>query len=184
MVPASGAATGGTHVTISGQNFSPAATTFLFGSAPATNVACTATRCTATTPPGTSIVNVTAIVNGLTSVVTPSDKFGYIPVVTSVTPNKGPEAGGTAVKITGAGFISTQFNSYASVAFGSNAALTTFRCAANSCTATSPAGTGVVDVHVTLDGYTSAATAADHFSYTPLGNPKGWTQWNLQTNWD
>jgi len=168
-------------VTITGLNFSiaPGATTVHFGSAAASNVHCTTTQlCMATTPPGISIVHVTVTVAGLTSV-TPA-LFSYVPVVTSVTPNKGPETGRTTVTITGAGFASTQFSSYPSVAFGSNATLAPPYCpTATSCIVASPAGIGVVDVFVTVDGQTSSATLADHFTYAPAGAARGWTQWNL-----
>jgi hypothetical protein len=50
------------------------------------------------------------------------------------------------------------------VAFGPNAA-TSVTCGATSCTATSPAGTGTVDVKVTTTGGTSATSSADQFTY-------------------
>ena len=84
------------------------------------------------------------------------------PAVTSVTPGSGPVAGGTSVTITG-----TNLGSATAVHFGS-AAATILADSATQITTTSPAagGTGSVDVTVTTAGGTSAATAADHFTYT------------------
>ncbi len=81
------------------------------------------------------------------------------PVVTGISPTSGPAAGGTSVTVTGTSLTG------GTVAFGANAA-TGVSCGATSCTATSPAGTGTVNVEVTTSGGTSAATAADKFTYT------------------
>jgi hypothetical protein len=100
--------------------------------------------------------------NGVSAFKAPSTPA---PVVTGVSPTSGPAAGGTAVTVTGTSLTG------GTVAFGPHAA-TGVTCGATSCTATSPAGTGTVDVEVTTTAGTSAATSADHFSYTtPL--PKG-----------
>lgn len=80
------------------------------------------------------------------------------PAVTGVSPDHGPAAGGTAVTVTGTGL------SGAAVRFGSSPA-TRVSCRAASCSATSPAGTGTVDVRVTTPGGTSAISSADHFTY-------------------
>jgi Ricin-type beta-trefoil lectin domain/IPT/TIG domain len=80
------------------------------------------------------------------------------PVVTGISPASGPAGGGTPVTVTGSNLTS------GTVAFGSKAA-TDVSCGASSCTATSPAGTGTVDVEVTTAGGTSAATSADQFTY-------------------
>jgi subtilase family serine protease len=80
------------------------------------------------------------------------------PVVTGISPTSGPAGGGTPVTVTGTNLTG------GTVAFGSNAA-TAVTCGATSCTATSPAGTGTVDVEVTTTGGTSAATSADQFTY-------------------
>jgi hypothetical protein len=83
--------------------------------------------------------------------------------VSNVTPNKGPEAGGTSVTITG-----TNFNEAAAVEFGSIGATSFEVISATSITAVVPAGTGIVDVSVTTSGGTSATSAADEFSYVPV----------------
>ena len=182
VVPASGPATGGTSVTVAGTNFStnPGATTIVFGSKPATKVSCTPTQCMATTPPGAATVDVVVSVNNLASKKSASSRFSYVPVVTGLTPSNGPANGGTQVQIMGAGFFADKFGSQASVAFGPNQASYAVCSSPASCTAKSPAGSGTVDVRVTLDGYTSGVTPADKFSYNTAGNNRGWTHWNLQ----
>jgi hypothetical protein len=95
--------------------------------------------------------------NGVSAFKAPSSTSA--PVVTGVSPTSGPPAGGTPVTITGTNLTG------GTVAFGPNAA-TGVTCGATSCTATSPAGTGTVDVEVTTTGGTSAPTSADHFTYT------------------
>ncbi len=73
--------------------------------------------------------------------------FTYIgqPTVTSVSPNNGPVAGGTAVTITG-----TNFAAGATVTFGSAAATNVVVVNSTTITATTPAGSaGAVTVTVT-----------------------------------
>ena len=73
IAPTSGTTLGGDLVTITGTNFSLTATTINFGANPATGVICaTTTSCTATSPAGTGIVDVTAVVAGQTSANHPS----------------------------------------------------------------------------------------------------------------
>jgi hypothetical protein len=88
------------------------------------------------------------------------------PVVTGLNPNHGLTAGGTAVTVGGTAL------SGGAVMFGSHAA-TGVTCGATSCTATSPAGTGTVDVRVTTPAGTSATSSADRFSYTTPPPPSG-----------
>ncbi len=80
------------------------------------------------------------------------------PVVTSVSPNSGPAAGGTAVTINGSGFTGVT-----SVKFG--AVATPFWVVSSTkITATSPAGTGTVNVTVTTTGGVSNGVA---YTYVP-----------------
>jgi len=83
-----------------------------------------------------------------------------IPTVSGVTPSSGPETGGTAVTITGKGFISG-----ATVSFGSSPASSVTVNSASSITATSPAGSGTTDVTVTTSSGISTTTPADRFTY-------------------
>ena len=73
------------------------------------------------------------------------------PTVTSISPASGPPAGGTSVTITGTGFTGVT-----AVKFGSTAASSFTFNSGTSITATSPAGTGTVDVTVTTPKGTSA----------------------------
>src|SRR5579864_1589 len=82
------------------------------------------------------------------------------PTITNVNPNSGPTAGGTTVTITG-----TNFFIVSAVKFGRNAAASFTVNSSTQITATSPAGTGIVDITVTAGGGTSATSAADQFSY-------------------
>ena len=90
---------------------------------------------------------------------------GYITAgalqITSIMPGSGPTDGGTPVTITGTGFTGATV-----VHFGSTAA-TTFTVVSDAIIiATSPAGTGTVDVTVTTaDGTSATVSAADNFTY-------------------
>jgi Tol biopolymer transport system component len=81
------------------------------------------------------------------------------PTVTAITPTSG--AAGTSVQITGTNFIGATV-----VKFGTVTAMPFTVNGATSITATSPAGSGVVDVTVTVAGVTSTTGAADQFTYT------------------
>ena len=85
------------------------------------------------------------------------------PTITSVAPNNGPVAGGTAVTITGSNFVAG-----ATVAFGGTAATNVNVVSATSITATAPAhADGAVDVTVTNpDG--QVATTTRGFTYNAL----------------
>lgn len=83
-----------------------------------------------------------------------------LPTVTGLDPATGPEAGGTEIVITGTGLSGTE-----SVAFGMEGA--TFVVDSDTqITATSPAGTGAVNVRVTTAAGTSATAAGNLFTYT------------------
>jgi hypothetical protein len=89
------------------------------------------------------------------------------PVITSLSPNEGPVAGGTSVTITGSNL--SVGGAVPSVAFGSRNATGVGCASSSSCTATSPAGASAGQVTVTLttsSGASTAATAgADAFTY-------------------
>ena len=80
--------------------------------------------------------------------------------VTGVSPGQGPAAGGTSVTITG-----HNFGPAATVMFGSARATSVVVDSSTSITATSPAGSGTVDVTVTTSRGTSATSSADRFTY-------------------
>jgi hypothetical protein len=171
LTPNSGSTAGGTVVTITGTGFNPVVngTLVAFGANAASNVSCASTtNCTATSPAGAAgTVDVIVTANGLPSAPTASSRFTYgtpPPAVGFVGPSSGPAAGGTAVQITGTGFSSVPLET--TVAFGANPATGVSCSSTTVCLATSPAGTGTVDVIVTVNGVASAANPADRFTYT------------------
>ena len=168
--PATGPASGGTSVTVTGTNFA-SGDTVAFGSTAATSVTVnSATSITATSPAGSGTVDVTVTGAGGTSATSSADQFTYAtapaPTVSNVNPATGPASGGTSVTVTG-----TNFASGDTVAFGSNAATGVTVNSATSITATSPAGSGTVDVTVTGAGGTSATSSADQFTYATAPIP-------------
>jgi hypothetical protein len=85
---------------------------------------------------------------------------GAAPVVTAINPKVGPAAGGTSVTVTGTGFTNAT-----SVQFGTIDASAVTPGSDTQIIATSPPGTGTVDVKVTTPAGTSAASLADQFTY-------------------
>jgi len=168
--PASGPATGGTSVTISGTNFT-GTTAVTFGATAATGITVvSATQITATAPAGTGTVDVRITTPGGTSATSAADQFTYVaaPTVTSISPTSGPATGGTSVTINGTNFTGTT-----AVTFGATAATGITVVNATQITATAPAGTGTVDVRITTPGGTSATSAADQFTYVAAPTVSG-----------
>ncbi|CEJ05971.1 Immunoglobulin E-set, partial [Acididesulfobacillus acetoxydans] len=119
--PAGGPVNGGTAVTITGYNFT-GATGVSFGGTPAASFTVNSdTSITAVSPAGSGAVDVTVTTQNGTSVNGPGDRFTYgpVPVVTGVSPISGPVSGGTAVTVTGHGFIGATGVSFGSVAAAS-----------------------------------------------------------------
>ncbi|KQU68851.1 IPT/TIG domain-containing protein [Phycicoccus sp. Root101] len=208
--PATGDVAGGLAVTVTGKNLvnsvagsaDPVAfgTTISFGTLHATAVSCLAdgTSCTATSPAstGSGVVDVRVTnVESQTSARVGADQFTYTatapapgsPVVTGISPTTGLAKGGTAVTVKGTALVSP--DGTATISFGT-ASGTGVSCLADGsqCTVVSPAGTdgSVVDVQVTTTAGTSAAVAADRFTYAaPIGTlyssgvtaPKGGVTW-------
>ncbi|MGA2257482.1 MAG: IPT/TIG domain-containing protein, partial [Thermoguttaceae bacterium] len=85
-----------------------------------------------------------------------------VPSVLSVSPSSGPSTGGTTVTITG-----TDLAGATAVDFGTTPATSfTVNSAGTQITATSPAGTGTVNVTVVNADGTSATNTGDEFRYT------------------
>jgi len=157
-------------VTITGTNFTPTATVSV-GATAATGVTyVSATQLTATLPAkaaGTYDVLVTT--GAVTSSANPpADQYTYVvaPTVTSVTPNAGSTAGGTAVTIGGTGLSGAT-----AVTFGGNAATNVVVAGdGNSLTATTPAGAaGATTIAVTTPGGTGQL--AGGYTYVVLNPP-------------
>lgn len=171
MSPDSG--NSGTRVTIVGSGFSTAngGTRIAFAGRSGTGVLCaTTTRCQVTVPSGTGAAPVVITVANQTN--PPGTIFKYAPVVTKLSPASGTAAGGTVVKVEGAGFLP----GFTQIAFGAQPGGNVVCQSSSSCTATSPQAplfTSVVDVIATapdpvLLGSTlsSPSTAASRFTYT------------------
>ncbi len=164
-----GTIAGGTQVTINGSNFT-GATSVTFGgvSVPGLNLV-NAGQITTTTPahmapgPVDVVITVVAPNGGGTFVGTGTGAFTYVippPVVTAVAPGVGTTAGGTVVTVTG-----QYFTTATAVMFGGVAATAFTIKNDNSITATSPAGTGTVDVTVIAPSGTSTTSSADQYVY-------------------
>jgi plastocyanin len=172
VTPALGATAGGLGITITGSGFTSGATVSIGGIA-ATNVAvASATSITATTPARAAGAADIVVTN-------PDGQSGRLnggftydapvvppPSIAAVAPASGPEAGGTVVTITGAGFVSG-----ATVTFGTAAASAVSVNGSGSLTATAPArSAGSVDVVVANpDGQTARMNGV--FTYVGSAPP-------------
>lgn len=162
--PDNGTIEGGTSVTITGSNFTDA-TDVKFGDAPATNVnVISDTQITVTAPAHISgTIDVTVTNADGVSATGGNDKFTYVypaPIVSSIAPDNGPEAGGTVVTITGSHFAGTT-----GVDFGTTPATNVTVISDTKITATAPAGTGTVNITVTTPGGVTTTTSGDKFTY-------------------
>jgi hypothetical protein len=90
------------------------------------------------------------------------------PTIASISPNNGPAAGGTSVTITGTGFPERVSMMSQPVKFGISPASSVTGESSTRIKATSPPGSGLVNVSVTnSSGETSAPTPYDQFGYDP-----------------
>ncbi|MFG2865065.1 IPT/TIG domain-containing protein [Streptomyces sioyaensis] len=162
--PTSGSTGGGTGVTVTGTGFT-GATAVRFGATQGTAVTVLSdTQVTAVTPPGTGTVQVTVTTPAGTS--NQFVTFGYStasgPVLSALSPNAGPAAGGTVVTLSGTGFTGAT-----AVRFGGVSASFTV-VSSTQIVATAPAGSGTAQVTVTTPGGTSGGVA---FTYTSASVP-------------
>jgi hypothetical protein len=172
--PTSGPTAGGTTVTITGTGFT-GATKVVFGAVAATSYSVVGdTEITAVSPAqaaGTNNIYVTA--PGGTSPPVAADDYTYVlskPAVTGVSPTSGPTAGGTAVTITGSGFVSG-----ATVVIGQGSGAGAGAVTATNVKVVSPteitavtgggAKGGTWSLFVTTSGGTSTANVGDDFTY-------------------
>jgi hypothetical protein len=166
--PNSGPEAGGTPTTITGTDLD-GATSVKFGAADAGSFKVTSpTSIEAISPSGSGNTDVTVTTERGTSATMLADQFSYVPppAVGSVSPNAGPEAGGTSVTISGtnlAGTTAVQFGAANAASFKVNSP--------TSIEAVSPSGSGTVQVTVTGPYGTSAITPSDQFTYTPPPPP-------------
>jgi len=161
----SGPTTGATVVQLTGNYFEDA-TAVRFGATAATSFTVINNNLiSAVAPAGAAgVVNITVQTSDGPSSPAVSNQYTYVPppTVTSVSPTAGPASGGSTVIITG-----TNLSDATAVTFGGTAATSYTIINANQIMATAPAGTGTVDIRVTTLGGTSAASAADQFTYRP-----------------
>ena len=168
---ATGPASGGTSVTITGDGFT-GATAVSFGSAAAAFTVNSDSSISATSPAADGVVDVTVTSAGGTSAPTPSDQFTFVaaPSVDGVSPDTGPVGGGTVVTISG-----SALSAVTSVSFGDTPAGFTVNDD-TSITATAPAAEAAdsVDITVASLGGTSAVNPGDRFDYVAVpGAPTG-----------
>ena len=170
VVPGSGKTTGGTMVSIIGSNLSGGKV--YFNGSPGGSPRCEAGSCTARSPSHPAgTVDITVRTAQGTSALTRADHFTYLvtpqkgPVVTGVVPGSGLTTGGTRVTIKG-----IKFSGAMAVDFGPTAVpldqWTGF--SPTLIIATSPPGSGPVDVRVTTPEGISAITKADRFTYVAV----------------
>jgi hypothetical protein len=169
--PASGPATGGTTLTLTGSGFATGATLSVGGVAATSCTVTSPTRMTCVTPENTVGAKDVVVTTGGGSV-TRASGFTYTIGLTGVSPSSGPATGGTTVTLTGSGF-------------GTGATATIGGIPATGCTVTSPtkmtcvtpaSTVGAKDVVVTTGG--GNVTRANGFTYritlsqvTPTSGP-------------
>ncbi len=162
--PIEGPLEGGTTVTVKGQHLENAEVKF--GGVPATVNQDTSTEVEVLTPAhGAGAVEVCAATHGGEGC--ESGAYHYIapPTVSSIAPKEGPDAGNTSVTIKGA-----HLTRATEVSFGGVAAKTFSIVADTEIVATTPAGTGSVDVAVKTAGGKAVTGAGNEFTYR--GVPK------------
>jgi hypothetical protein len=169
VTPGKGPVAGGTKVTIIGSEFVPGEETVVrFGSTPAASFTVDSlTKITAIAPAaaaGTVDVTVTTLYG--TTPTSAADRYRYgPPIIAGVSPKSGSKAGGTSVTVTGAGFQPGSTGTTFKIGKGLAIAVS---CASTSeCTFTTPPSktVGTVDVIATVNGLSSVAGAADHYTY-------------------
>ncbi len=169
--PSAGSTSGGNTVILTGTNFT-GATLVRFDFVPASFRVDSPTQITVTKVPGhwAGTVDVRVTTTGGTSADTSADNYRYVapPTVLSLSPSKGPAAGGNSVVIRGDGFTGAT-----SVKFGSKVAGSFTVNSDSKITAVAPLGSGTVDVTVTGPGGTSAKSWLDRYTYqgTPPSAP-------------
>jgi len=166
--PNSGPAAGGTPLTITGTGFVAGATVTIGGTAATSVVVVNSTSITANSPAHATGAVTVQVTNPDTQSGTLPAGYTYnpnpAPTVSSISPSSGAAAGGTAVTITGTGFLSG-----ASVTIGGTAATSVVVVGSTSITANTPAhAAGAVSVVVTN---TDAQSGTLNAGYTYNPNP-------------
>ena len=191
--PSTGPVTGGTAITITGTGFVPGATVVIgqgngtVGAIAATNVTVVSwTKITAVTGGGAKAGtwDVFVTTSGGTSAANSGDNFSYnlpVPTVSGVNPNNGPTSGGTAITITGTGFLpgATVVIGQGNGTTGAIAANNVVVVSSTEITAVTGGGAkaGTWNLFVTTSGgtnpQTNAPNAPNDFSYAPVPKVSG-----------
>jgi hypothetical protein len=161
--PNSGPGSGGTGVTITGANFSSGATV-TFGSSTATSInVVSSTSITAKTPSHAAGSVKIVVTNSDSQSGSLNNGYSYgnpAPSVSAISPNTGPASGGTAVTITGTGFLAG-----ATVSIGGTAATGVNVASSTSITAmTAVHAAGAVSVVVT-NSDAQSSTLSNGYTY-------------------
>ena len=165
VIPSAISTAGGAMVTINGTGFT-GTTNVAFGPQQATIDSVNDSQITVTSPPGAGTVDVTVTTVKGISAAGGADLMTYVaaPTVTGISPESGNMAGGDFVEITGTGFTTASAVNFGSAAAGSFS----IDPSGELITATTPSGSGTVDVTVTTAGGTSSTSGADQFTYAPI----------------
>ncbi|MGF9565512.1 IPT/TIG domain-containing protein [Neorhizobium sp. BT27B] len=167
LSPASGSVLGGNSITLTGTDFT-GVSVVSFGGTNTTFTVLDDSHISATVPAGAAAgpVNVRVTSAGGTSAVAAANQYTYLPlpVVTSISPNTGPTAGGNPVVIDGTDLTG------ATVTFDGSPA-TILAASATQITVTAPlrATAGTVDIIVTTPTGSSGPVAAAKYTY--VGQP-------------
>ena len=166
--PSSGPTTGGTAVDIYGTNFAGGGlfNVTIGGNWATAVVVDTPLHIRATTPHGTAGPKNVVIINNDGQIATGVGAYIYVarPIVTAVSPTKGPTTGSTLVTVTGTGFTGAT-----AVKFGATAGSSLIVVSNTKITVKSPAhAAGIVNVTVTTPGGTSTPVTGDKFTYVAL----------------
>jgi hypothetical protein len=171
ITPNTGSANGGTAVTIAGTGFLSGATVSFGGTAATGVTVVSGTSITATAPAHAAGAVTVTVTNTDSQIGSLNNGYTYTainpaPTVTSIAPNTGTANGGTAVTITGTGFLAG-----ATVSFGGTASTGVTVVSGTSITATAPAhSAGVVSVVVTNTD-SQSGTLANGYTYVSSGGP-------------
>ena len=183
ITPNSGTINGGTAVTVTGTGFLAGATVKLGGTAATGVTVVSSTSITATTPAHAAGAVSVVVTNTDAQTGTLTNGYTYTttnpaPTVTSITPNSGTINGGTAVTVTGTGFLAG-----ATVKLGGTAATGVTVVSSTSITATTPAhAAGAVSVVVTnTDAQTGTLTNGYTYTTTGGGGTIAFVQVNAAT---
>ena len=163
VLPKAGPLGGGRTVTITGSHLS-GTTAVTFGGTAATNVVVVSdSKLTARTPAhGAGAVDVLVTTTVDTSAAVAAARYSYVraPIITSVSPRRGPAAGGKTVTILG-----SNLNGATRVKFGTKSGKL-LSVSATKVTVRAPAhAAGKVDIRVTTPGGTSAKVKGDRCTY-------------------